>query len=60
MHSCWVTFAKAPVTMKSLSCADGLAWPAYTNENDAVAVFNAKPEVKKAASLPKFVPAPST
>jgi para-nitrobenzyl esterase len=56
VHSCWVAFAKAPVTMKSLNCADGFTWPAYTKENDAVAAFNTKSEVKKAASLPKFVP----
>jgi para-nitrobenzyl esterase len=60
MHSCWVAFAKSPVTMKSLNCADGFVWPAYTTANDAVATFSAKPEVKKAASLPKFVPTPST
>jgi para-nitrobenzyl esterase len=59
VHSCWVAFAKAPVSVKSLSCGN-LNWPAYTQQNDAVAVFGAKPDVKKSAALPKFVPTPST
>ncbi len=58
MHSCWVAFAKSPVTMKSLRCADGLTWPAYTKENDAVAVFNTKSTIKKASTLPRFVVTP--
>ena len=59
VHSCWVAFAKAPVTTKSLDCA-GLTWPGYTKENDSIAVFNTTSAVKKAAALPKFVPPPST
>jgi para-nitrobenzyl esterase len=60
MHSCWVAFAKASFTVKALNCADGFTWPAYTAENDAIAAFGPKSEVKKAASLPKFVPTPSS
>ena len=56
VHSCWVAFAKAPATAKSLQCAEGFTWPAYTNENDTIAVFGEKPTVKKAAELPVFVP----
>jgi len=51
MNSCWVAFAKAPVTAKSLTCADGFVWPARTAENDAVAVFGEKPAVAKAAPI---------
>src|SRR5258705_11959913 len=42
VHSCWVAFAKADVKAKSLSCADGYQWPAYTAASDAVTEFEAK------------------
>jgi para-nitrobenzyl esterase len=56
VHSCWVAFAKASPGAKSLNCADGFSWPAYTKENDAIAVFGEKPGVQKAASVPAYVP----
>ena len=58
VHSCWVAFAKAPATLKTINCDDGLVWPAYTKENDAVVTFNSKSEINKSALLPKFVPTP--
>jgi para-nitrobenzyl esterase len=56
VNSCWLAFYKMDPKAKSFTCADGFNWPAYTNDNDAAAVFSIKPEVKKAASVPKFVP----
>lgn len=51
VNSCWVAFAKAPVTATSLTCADGFAWPARTAENDAVAVFRDTPALAKATPV---------
>jgi para-nitrobenzyl esterase len=51
MNSCWVAFAKAPVTARSLTCADGFVWPARTAENDAIAVFGATPKLEKATPI---------
>ena len=57
MNSCWVAFAKAPVSAKALTCADGFVWPARTAENEAVAVFDEKPSVAKSSSLKSSAPA---
>jgi para-nitrobenzyl esterase len=51
VNSCWVAFAKAPANVKSLNCADGFAWPAYSAQGDAAAVFGAKPALTKSMSL---------
>jgi para-nitrobenzyl esterase len=51
VNSCWVAFAKAPVNTKSLSCADGFSWPAFTSATDDAAVFADKPSLTKSASL---------
>jgi para-nitrobenzyl esterase len=59
MNSCWVAFAKAPVTARSLTCADGFVWPSRTKDNDAVAVFDERPAVGKAAELKSSAPARS-
>lgn len=59
IHSCWVGFAKAKRVGASIPCADGFAWPAYTQAGDQVAVFGEKPAVRQAASLPKFTPRPT-
>lgn len=65
MNSCWVAFAKAPVTATSLTCADGFIWPARTAQNDAVAVFGETPKLGQATPLvaentAAFPPAPAT
>jgi len=65
LNSCWVAFAKAPVTATSLTCADGFVWPARTAANDAVAVFGETPKLGKgkpvvaenAAAFPPAAPA---
>ena len=49
INSCWVAFAKAPVTATSLTCADGFVWQARSASNDAVAVFGETPRLGKAS-----------
>jgi para-nitrobenzyl esterase len=57
INSCWVAFAKAPVTARSLTCADGFVWPARTKENDAAAIFDERPAIGKASELKATAPA---
>jgi len=57
VNSCWVAFAKADVTAKSLQCGDGFSWPAYTSENDGAARFGSKFEIVKSKTLPNGPPA---
>ncbi|MAK61510.1 MAG: carboxylesterase [Ponticaulis sp.] len=52
VSSCWVAFYKMDPMDKTISCADGFEWPAYTEANDAVAVFGDEIEVGKASELP--------
>lgn len=63
LNSCWVAFAKAPVTATSLTCADGFTWPARTAQNDAIAVFGERPSLARATPIvtentAAFPPAP--
>jgi para-nitrobenzyl esterase len=52
IHSCWVAFAKAPASTKTLSCANGFDWPSRTESNgQAVAIFQERPSVGKAPAL---------
>jgi len=51
ISSCWVAFAKARQTAKSLTCEDGFVWHSRTPENDAIAVFGEKPSMAKATPL---------
>jgi para-nitrobenzyl esterase len=51
VNSCWVAFFKMDPKAKSLTCADGFTWPAYTAANDAAALFGEKPSIVKASTL---------
>jgi para-nitrobenzyl esterase len=52
IHSCWVAFAKASPSTKTLSCANGFEWPARTAANgQAVAIFQDRPSLGKAPQL---------
>jgi len=52
IHSCWVAFAKAPLTARVLDCADGFSWPARTEENErTVAIFQEHPTLGRATEL---------
>lgn len=52
VSSCWVAFYKMDPMDKTISCADGLEWPAYTEENDAVAIFGDEIRIGNASELP--------
>ncbi len=56
VNSCWVAFFKMDPKAKSLTCADGFSWPAYTAANDEAAVFGEKPKVVKSKTLPNGPP----
>ncbi|HVF18528.1 MAG TPA: carboxylesterase family protein, partial [Steroidobacteraceae bacterium] len=52
IHSCWVAFAKAPASTRTLSCANGFEWPARTEANgQTVAIFQERPALGKAPAL---------
>jgi para-nitrobenzyl esterase len=51
VHSCWVAFAHMDPSSQSISCADGFEWQARTEENDAVAVFGATPELAEMSTV---------
>jgi para-nitrobenzyl esterase len=52
IHSCWVAFAKAPPSTKTLSCANGFEWPARAEANgQSVAIFQERPSLGKAPQL---------
>jgi para-nitrobenzyl esterase len=57
VNACWVAFFKMDPKAKSLTCADGFSWPAYTAANDAVAEFKETPVVAKASAIPDGPPA---
>jgi para-nitrobenzyl esterase len=57
VNSCWVAFAKADVTAKSLNCGDGFTWPAFTETGDDAARLGAMFEVVKSKTLPNGPPA---
>jgi len=41
---------------KSLTCADGFTWPAYTDANGSVAELAEMPKVVKASDIPDGPP----
>ncbi len=52
VHSCWVAFAKQPVSSRTISCGDTFVWPARTEANDRiVAIFQSAPSLGRAADL---------
>lgn len=52
MSSCWVAFYKMPADARSLQCADGFSWPAYSEETGATALFADQVGLVNAAALP--------
>jgi para-nitrobenzyl esterase len=58
VNACWVAFYKMDPKAKSLTCADGFAWPAYTDAGDDAAQFqNSGPKVVKSKPIPNGPPA---
>jgi para-nitrobenzyl esterase len=52
VNSCWVAFYKMDPKAKSFTCADGFAWPAYTDKDDNAAQFGETPKLVKSKTLP--------
>jgi para-nitrobenzyl esterase len=59
VNSCWIAFYKMNPTSKSLSCANGANWPAYTEAADDVMQFKAKPQLVKSKTLTDGPPRPA-
>ena len=51
VHSCWIGFYKMDPSAKSLTCANGVAWPAYTDAADQALQFKAKPQLVQSKSI---------
>jgi len=56
VNSCWVAFARAEVTAKSLTCGDGFKWSSFTEAGDDAARFDTKFEIVKSKTLPNGPP----
>lgn len=56
VNSCWVAFYKMAPTAKSLTCANGFTWPAYTDASDDAAQFLDKPKLVKSKTTPNGPP----
>jgi para-nitrobenzyl esterase len=57
VNSCWVAFYKMDLKAKSLTCAGGFTWPAYTDAGDDAAQFAETPKLVKSKSVPNGPPA---
>lgn len=51
VHSCWIAFYKMDARAKTLTCADGVTWPAYTEAADATLQFKDKAQIVKSAGI---------
>jgi len=52
IHSCWVAFAKAPISNKTIECAGGFVWPARSEDNyQRIAIFQMFPSLGNAKNL---------
>jgi para-nitrobenzyl esterase len=52
VNSCWIAFYKMDSKAKSLTCADGVVWPAYTDAADEAMQFKGKPQLVKSKTIP--------
>lgn len=52
ISSCWVAFYKMDPSDDILKCADGFSWPAYSDENQAVASFTNSISIGDASEFP--------
>jgi para-nitrobenzyl esterase len=60
VQSCWIAFHKMDAKAKSLACANGTTWPAYTDTGDDALQFNDKPKLVKSKSLRSGPPRPAS
>jgi para-nitrobenzyl esterase len=58
VNSCWIAFYKMDPKAKSLTCANGVTWPAYTDANDDALQFKAKPQLVKSKTVRNGPPPP--
>lgn len=52
VNSCWVAFYKMDPKAKSLTCGNGVKWPAFTNANDNAMRFTDTTTIVKSKTLP--------
>lgn len=51
VNTCWVAFAEAPVTARSIECGDGFTWQARRPDNDAIALLGETFEMARASDV---------
>jgi para-nitrobenzyl esterase len=51
VSSCWIAFYKMDPKAKSLTCANGVNWPAYTEGADEALQFKDRPQLVKSQAL---------
>jgi para-nitrobenzyl esterase len=56
VSSCWIAFYKMPANAKSLTCAEGTNWPAYTDASDDAMQFSDTARIVKSKTLPSGPP----
>jgi para-nitrobenzyl esterase len=59
VNSCWIAFYKMDAKTKSLTCANGTRWPAYTEGADDVMQFKSTAQLVKSKSIPDGPPRPA-
>jgi para-nitrobenzyl esterase len=59
VHSCWTAFYKMDPKAKSLTCANGANWPAYTEAADEALQFKDKPQIVKSVTISNGPPRPA-
>jgi hypothetical protein len=57
VNSCWVAFYEMDPKAKSFTCANGFAWPSYTDAGDDAAEFSATPRLVKSKTVANGPPA---
>ena len=51
VNSCWIAFYKMDPKAKSLTCTNGVVWPAYTDAADEAMQFKDKPQLVKSKTI---------
>lgn len=59
VSSCWTAFYKMDPKAKSLTCASGATWPAYTDGADDAMQFTNKAQLVKSKTIPNGPPRPA-
>lgn len=56
VNSCWIAFYKMDPRAKSLTCANGVTWPAYTDAADDAMQFTNQARLVKSKTIPNGPP----